>query len=338
MILDGPHRIKHNDRFKLGHYMVVAEVGAADAMPKANSESPSMLQMPPIGGGASSSSSSAGTGLQAPAWSAPPPPPADDDPWGDFAPAVEPVNPGTAGAGGSAPPAAPQAEFHQEFMPTPAAVPMPPPEAGSYPRPPQQAPGAGGGGDGDAVIRAFCEGAGLPAGTYQNADAEALAHALGQSVRAASEEIMGLLRERGDVKHFMKAGERTMRSRTGNNPMKFLPDPAKALEAMYLKPLDGFNTGPEAFQNSLRDIRRHQTAVFAALQPALAKVLSGLSPEEIEDSASSGILGGVSKGKSWDTYVERWDSKANAGENGILDAFLEAFAAAYAEASGKSEL
>jgi hypothetical protein len=33
--------------------------------------------------------------------------------------------------------------------------------------------------------------------------------------------------------------------------------------------------------------------------------------------------------------VERWDAKAQVGENGILDAFLQAFARTYAQASAR---
>jgi type VI secretion system protein ImpI len=127
-----------------------------------------------------------------------------------------------------------------------------------------------------------------------------------------------------------------MRSATGNNPMKFLPDAEQMIETMFLRRRDGFMEGAESFGNALGDIRRHQAAFFAALQPALAAVLSGLSPDEIEDGAGSGILGAASKGKLWETFIQRWDSKAEAGEHGMLDAFLDAFAKHYASAVGRA--
>ena len=49
-----------------------------------------------------------------------------------------------------------------------------------------------------------------------------------------------------------------------------------------------------------------------------------------------GILGGASKGKLWETYLQRWDAKVEAGEHGMLDAFLEAFAKHYAAAVGRA--
>ena len=110
-----------------------------------------------------------------------------------------------------------------------------------------------------------------------------------------------------------------------------------AIEVMFLKHRDGFMQGPDGFDNALRDIRRHQTAVFAALQPALAALLSGLSPDEIEETVGSGLLGSGNRAKFWDAYVEKWDAKAAAGDNGLLDAFLHSFAEAYSAAAGQAD-
>ena len=145
-----------------------------------------------------------------------------------------------------------------------------------------------------------------------------------------------MLKDRSAVKQFTRGGERTMRSATGNNPMKFMPDTGAALEVMFLKQRDGFMHGPDGFENALRDIRRHQTAVFAALQPALAELLSNLSPDEIEAAVGGGFLGTGSRAKYWDAFVARWDEKASVGDNGMLDAFLQAFAESYAAAAGKA--
>ncbi len=225
----------------------------------------------------------------------------------------------------------------------PAAMPMPRPEVTPVPvapgpspapipaaamRPAQPAAVPASNAD---VFRAFCEGAGLDPAAYGEADMVRLAQQLGTCTRIAVQEIMTMLKDRAAVKHFTRGGERTMRSASGNNPMKFLPDTEQALEAMFLKPRDGFMKGPDGFENALHDIRQHQAAVFAALQPALAHVLAGLSPEEVSGEAGSGIMGG-GKSRAWETFVERWDAKAETGENGMLDVFLSAFSKAYAEA------
>jgi type VI secretion system protein ImpI len=210
----------------------------------------------------------------------------------------------------------------QAPMPQPSVAPMPPfqptPEAGAVER---------------AIVEAFCRGAGLNPALAARVDASALAEALGQSVRAVTDETMRMLQDRANVKHFTRGGERTMRSATGNNPMKFLGDGEQAVEAMFIEPKDGFMTGPDGFRNAMGDLRQHQMAVFAALQPALAEALRGLSPDEIEGrEATSGNLLGSGKGRNWDTFVKRWDEKASEGDNGMLDVFLRAFSQAYMQA------
>lgn len=242
-----------------------------------------------------------------------------------------------------APHAAPQPPMPQPPMPrpvppmAPSAVPTPqpsyapPPPQHEYPAPQPAAMG----GDVAPALRAFCEGAGLDPKSVKNEQAVQLMHMLGKCVRIATEESMQMLKARADVKNFTRGGVRTMLSANANNPMKFMPDSQQALELMFVAPRDGFMTGADAFKDAMKDIRIHQEAVFRALQPALAEVFRGLSPEEIEaacESTGANLLGKRS-GKQWPTYVERWDQKAQAGEHGILDAFLQAFARAYAEAN-----
>ncbi|MEL6586149.1 MAG: type VI secretion system-associated FHA domain protein, partial [Pseudomonadota bacterium] len=61
-------------------------------------------------------------------------------------------------------------------------------------------------------------------------------------------------------------------------------------------------------------------------------ILHDLAPEVIEKAASGGLLSGGKRSKSWEVFVERWDAKAAAHENGMLDEFFSHLAQAYAEA------
>jgi type VI secretion system FHA domain protein len=332
--LDGAHRLRSGDRFQVGHYFVVATVTD--------------------GGGAATAA--------APAIQQPPAPRHEEaaDPWSIGGPPVAPINPN--------PPSDPRIfeDFSGEFIinpspppmapvPGPMAAPSPAASASPFgnspgggasggfsptpaPQPaqaavPQYAPAASaGGGSNDAIIAAFCAGAGLSPNAYAGANAEALAHELGRTMRVAAQELMALLQDRASTKKFTKGGERTMMGATDNNPLKFLPDAAQALEVMYLRPRDGFMKGGEGMIAAFGDVRMHQMAVFAAIQPALIKLLSDLAPEAIEDNSTGSLLGGGGKRKSWDTYVERWDAKVGKHENGMLDVFLAHFAEAYAAA------
>lgn len=185
-------------------------------------------------------------------------------------------------------------------------------------------------------VRAFCEAAGIAPDAYADVDGVALARELGASVRHMTTELMTLLQVRDAAKQFTRGGERTMRRNSDNNPLKFLPNADQAIEAMYLKHRAGFLKGPDGIAEALRDVRVHQTAVFAAIQPALAQLLGDLSPEEIEQAAGAGggMLGSGKRTKAWETFVERWDGKASSYDNGMLGEFLEHFAKAYADVVG----
>lgn len=347
--IEGQHRLTNGARFAVGHYIIMAQLqqdAAGLQMPPSVQTAPPS-QVPddgdvwgsfggpasqavnplPSGGGSSARIDDAMGGFVSTPTGAPQQPP-------QFAP-----QPPGAGQAFQAPPNAPASmpmpQLNPSSMPPRGETPQMPPAAGlgaqplpgAAPMTPPVAP--------DAVVAAFCEGIGLNPADYPGIDAVTLARSVGQCLRTSAQEIMTMLQDRANVKHFTKGGERTMRSATGNNPMKFLPDTDQALEAMFFKPRDGFMNGTDGFDNALKDIRMHQGAVFAALQPALAKVLEGLSPDEIADEAGSGLLGGSSRAKAWESFVERWDTKANTGDNGMLDAFLEAFAKAYSAASAR---
>lgn len=320
--IDGAHQLRDGDRFQVGHYYISVEVAGVAAAPTGFTPTAAVAPLaPPVAA------------------------PVDDgDPWSMGGPAA-PIDPNPPRPGRD-----PFADFSGEFIVSPGApsapAPAAPPQAASaspfgatfappppgLQTPPIAPPMAAGGGD---VLRAFCEGAGLPPETYAGVDATALARELGRTMRAASTELMAMLQDRASAKKFTRGGERTMMGNTENNPLKFLPDAAQALEVMFLAPRVGFMEGGKGMDEALRDVRAHQMAVFAAIQPALIKLLSDISPEAIEETAGGGVLGG-GKRKSWDTFVDRWDKKVSSRENGMLDAFLEHFAEAYKEAVSRA--
>ena len=246
-------------------------------------------------------------------------------------PSLQPVALTAAGAQLSQPPiSVPPSALPPLSQPQ---ISQPPLSAPPVSTPPVSAPPAGPtAAAGDAVLAAFCAGAGLNPAALTGVEGTALAHALGRSLRMTASEVMTQLQLRAAAKQFTKGGERTMRQAEHNNPLKFLPDVEQALEAMYLRPRAGFLQGPEALAEALLDLRRHQVALFAALQPALGALLDDLAPEEVEKAGGGGgLLGGSRKAKAWETFVERWDAKSAPHENGMLDEFLRHFAAAYQE-------
>lgn len=181
----------------------------------------------------------------------------------------------------------------------------------------------------DAVLRAFCRGAGLPEDSAAQIGAEALAEMLGRSARTAAREVRQMLDARASTKQFTRGGARTMRKATDSNPLKFMPDTEQALDAMYLNARDGYQTGADALHEALGDLRVHQTALFAAIQPALIAMLKGLSPEEIEQVTEGGLMSG--SGRSWEQYKALFAERTAGHDNGLLDVFLTHYAKAYGE-------
>lgn len=330
--LDGPHVLKHGDRFQVGQYVIVA------------------LMDQPQGGAAMTPGSLPSHPVERPVHER-----ESEDPWAlgsagaapiDIFP-VEQVRRGADFADDfvafpdqpkPAPPAAQTpAPMVAPFAPKSRPAASLPPQSGPSPsafaraltHPPvslsQPAP------DPQRFVRAFCEGAGLSSDLADAQASEKVARELGRALRTVTEQLMGALQERAAARHFTRSAERTMRGAADNNPLKFLPDAAQALEAMFLRPRAGFSSGAASFDEALGDLRRHQTAIFAALQPALLGLIVDLDPGRIEDGAKGNALMGGKKAKAWDVYVERWDAKT-ASENGILDEFIRLFAQAYRKA------
>lgn len=336
--LDAAHEIRHGDRYTVGHYILRATLeGGLAAEQERPPHTPDSLQHAP---------SAAATDL---------------DDWADLAPIPRPYPSGnmpTPLSGPRMPHAAPPPNVSQPLPPsgppslpmspsaTPPAAPQPDqawgwnaaplPQGEQHRRPqssnppPQNIPAAAP----DAFLKGFLEGAGLAPDTELKTPPEDLGRMLGQSTRLCTQELMKMLTDRAAVKMFFSKEERTMLSASGNNPMKFMTDPNAALAALFVAPREGYQTGPDGFKDALTDIRQHQAAVVAALQPALADMMEGLSPEEIEPASDGGRFASKSK-KNWEEFVKRWDAKATRGEHGMLDAFISAFAKHYADAKSR---
>ena len=181
------------------------------------------------------------------------------------------------------------------------------------------------------LLDAICKGAGLPAGSLSNLDVSQLGEDIGKSLRIATEQLMALLGARAAAKQFVKSSSRTMIGGINNSPLKFKPNATEALTTMFAQKTESYLGAVAAFSQGFDDVKRHQTAVYAAMQPALARLLEDLSPESIEERSTGGIMSSK-KARAWELFVERWDAKTHPYENGMLDVFLAYFSDAYDEA------
>lgn len=240
-------------------------------------------------------------------------------------PRANPVRPAESDAPTPAPekPAQPVAAAPATPEPTPVPTPAPTPAPAQAPTPVAAAT--------NELLEGFIEGAGIDDPDALTFSMRELGVMLGRCARLGTQEMMQMLQDRSAVKLFVAQEDRTMRIASGNNPMKFMLDPNEAFKAMFVQQRDGYQTGPDGFDNALADIRQHQAAMMAAIQPALADMLEGLAPSEIAADVGGGRLGGGAR-KGWEEYTKRWDARAAQGENGMLDAFLDAFSRRYNQA------
>jgi len=205
------------------------------------------------------------------------------------------------------------------------AVPPPAPRPGQAPKSTKPSK------ESQSFVRAFCDAASISSTQYNEIDAQALARALGNTMRLVTADIMALLRQRAETPQlnrgsdFEKTGEKVI------NPLEAMPTGDQALIMMFLREQPGFLDGPDGFEAAMRDIRSHQSAAAGALRPAITQLLEGLNPQDIETAAGGGGMFGNAKSKAWDIFVERWDQRARSDDNGMTDEFLTLFAKAYSD-------
>ncbi len=193
----------------------------------------------------------------------------------------------------------------------------------------QPAASAGAGG----FTAAFERGAGLPAGAVSGRSDEQFAEELGQLFRTTAASLQTMLLARAETKSAMRSTERTMIGALENNPLKFSPTPEDAMRVMFGEKTRSYLDAGQTVEQSFADLQRHQMHTFAAMQQALGALIDDLEPDNIagDTSKDGGLAGIVSsrRAKLWDTYVERFTSKASRHERGMVDAFMILFAEMY---------
>ncbi len=224
----------------------------------------------------------------------------------------------------AAPPVSPTAPAAEAFAAPPVQAPSaPPPKAGSV-------------GDASGLLAAIADGAGINPKAFEGPDPGAVAHEIGRALRIMVGELGGLLKARAATKQSLKSGSRTMIGADANNPLKFMPSAEEQLEVMFGAGRQGYMRGSETVQKSFNDIKMHQYAVHAALQPALARLLEDMSPESVEDKVDAGRFSSKDA-RAWQIYVERWDAKTHPYDNGMLDVFLAYFSESYDDVMEQTE-
>jgi type VI secretion system protein ImpI len=240
-------------------------------------------------------------------------------------------------------PAMPQAAAFPAMMPQLAeARMMPGPEAGpgavsaaaparTVPAPlaEARAPASGAG----AFRAAFARGAGVDASIIADQDEQALAEVLGAFVRLTADNLRQLHMARAQSKGAMRSSNMTMIQAIDNNPLRFSPTTEDALRILFGPPTTSYLSPQKALESSFHDLKKHQVAVFAAMQTALRSLIDDLDPGKIDaaveqDKGVSSLLRSR-QARLWERYETAWKARAGKSDHGMLDVFMRLFSEAY---------
>jgi len=183
------------------------------------------------------------------------------------------------------------------------------------------------------LLRAFLQGAGIPAIQAKNLTPETM-DAIGKLLREAVQGTLDLLRARGLTKSEMRA-DMTMIMAQDNNPLKFSPTVEAALgHLLASQQVHGFMPPLRAMKDAYDDLRAHQLGFLAGMRAALDEVLARFAPQELgkrltDQSMLDDLLPMNRKSKLWDVFLERHAAISGEAREDFNAAFGKAFRRAY---------
>lgn len=188
----------------------------------------------------------------------------------------------------------------------------------------------------DELLRALLEGlataqAAPPITTLTPTLMRLIGTLLAESVRGA----VDLLHARASVKREVRAEVTAIRPRQ-NNPLKFSPTAALALQHLLGPTVPGFLRPDEAMRDTFRDLRAHELAVMAGMRSALSGLLQRFDPKSLEGriTGKSGLgmlLAGGRRAQLWEAYQELFSQLSAEAEDDFHEVFGRAFLLAYQE-------
>ena len=184
-------------------------------------------------------------------------------------------------------------------------------------------------------LRAFLEGAGLPAAHLSAHDAAEGLRNYGQIFRELVSGIRELLAVRTLTKSEFHIDQTVIRP-SDNNPLKFSVDLEQALSALLLPQRSGFAEPLPAIRQAVADLKSHELSVIAGMQKSVTKLLESLSPEEVERRIEAAgllasLLPAARKARYWEAYETVYHEVADEFREDVQNGFRQAFAEAYFE-------
>jgi len=184
----------------------------------------------------------------------------------------------------------------------------------------------------DRLWNAFLAGAGLAHSAVPQPSPELLS-AIGEMFCTAVGGIHRLVAMRALAKEEMHTEMTTIQGRD-NNPLKFAPDAAVALQALLQPPARGFLDGPAALRDAMVDLQSHQVGMVAGMRSAVESGLQRFDPVKLEArltarSVFDSLVPAHRRARLWELYLEHYQSLRQEAQDDFQHFFGEAFREAY---------
>jgi type VI secretion system protein len=186
-----------------------------------------------------------------------------------------------------------------------------------------------------ALLRAFLDGAGLPATAVGGEDPLQAMRRMGALVREMAAGLVELLATRSMVKAEYRL-EHTQIGARNNNPFKVAPSAEEVMSIILGPSRPGYMPGPRAVQEGFRDVKAHELALMAGMQAAAAALLRQFDPQSLtqrldKTSLLRSLVPGARKAKYWETYEQQYRQIVGEVSESVRGIFGRAFAQAYEE-------
>jgi len=193
--------------------------------------------------------------------------------------------------------------------------------------------------DGHGLLQAFLEGLGSERAPKVGALTPELMRLLGSLLAESVGGTIDLLHARAVVKNEMRADVTAIRPRQ-NNPLKFSPTAAVALQHLLTPTVPGFLPAQAAMRDAFQDLRAHELAVMAGMRSALTGLLQRFDPKTLEThlvrkSGLETLLAGGRRAQLWQAYQSLFSQLSAEAEDDFHTLFGRAFLEAYEDHLGE---
>ncbi len=191
----------------------------------------------------------------------------------------------------------------------------------------------------DGLLQAFLEGLDSEGAPKVGALTPELMRLLGSLLAESVRGTIDLLHARAVVKNEMRADVTAIRPRQ-NNPLKFSPTAAVALQHLLTPTVPGFLPAQAAMRDAFQDLRAHELAVMAGVRSALTGLLQRFDPKTLEThltrkSGLETLLAGGRRAQLWQAYQTLFSQLSAEAEDDFHTLFGRAFLEAYEDHLGE---